>query len=153
MGVSLYYVLNQWIPQLSLGQWCWVVNVFLLALMMVIVGKVRLFYFFSLGTTVIFGFSLDFFQYLFTPLFYRPTPSGTDFMLWGGLFHSGWGIILFMRCNLPMMPFDLFVKEIVREKGLKLGAMKTCFDFSILLSSVAVGLLVLAVWWGWGSAP
>lgn len=141
LGVSLFFVLNKRVPLISIGQWSWIVNIIILASLILLVQQVHAYYFLSLLTTFLFGFSLDIFQNLFNHLIVIQTFCDRLICYGIGFLLLGWGIMLFMKCSMPMVAFDLFVREVSRVKELKLGVVKTAFDIFFLLLTIGSGLL------------
>lgn len=70
----------------------------------------------------------------------------------GGLLILSVGISLLATCKLPVMPINLFVREMAEAKRWPFGRFKLCFDTACLIFSVAVGLVftgsTAGVGWG-----
>lgn len=150
LGTSLFYVLNKWIPRLSIGQWSWVMQVIALSVMILIVRQVRVLYFLSLFSSFLYGFALDIFQNFYSNLI--TVNSFLDRLLCYsiGFFLLGAGILIFMKSNMPMLTFDFFVKEVTEVKKIKLAVVKTTFDVTILSLTAGLGLLIFGYLVGLG---
>ena len=111
----------------------------MLLLLIAILKEVKTYYAVSLGVGIVFGVLLD----LFKPLIFS-LPDATWLVpvyLVSSLLIISVGITFFMKCQLPLMPCDIFVRNIVVERHLPLGRTKTIFDISCLVFSIAISLI------------
>lgn len=142
LGSSLFYVLNQWIDALSMGQWSWVMQAIWLITLILIVQQVHVRYFFSFATSVLYGMSLDITKIIFSNISVHNF--GERLLCFGvGFLMLGVGLQLFFKCSMPMVIYDLIVKEVTAVKHLKLGIVKTVLDVTILLLAAGIGLVFL----------
>jgi len=139
---SFPYVLNQKLPQLTLGVWSYLLQGVIMLVLIAILRRVKLVYLLSFAVSVGFGYMLDFFHGLFAAL-----PDG----LWqrvtyffAGLFIIWIGIGAFMSCGLPLMPYDIFVRDLVVYKGFKLHWFKTAMDLGFVVLTSVLSLLFFA---------
>ena len=141
LGTSLFYVLSYKWSFLSMGQWSWVCQSIMLVLMVCIVREFHLRYIYSILSAFLYGAFLDFFRDIAAEFV---TLSGTldRFLCFGISFLiMGAGLLVFMKSGMPLVVFDIIVKEIVRVKKIKLGIVKTVFDVSLLSLSLGIGLI------------
>ena len=139
LGASFYYVLNQLIPSVSMGQWSWVIQGAVILVMIGIVREFHWWYVLSAFTSFLYGFFLDITQTLYsfmhlTGFLEKTLVFAVAFLL------MGFGISLFMKSDMPLLAFDLIVKEVVRVKKYRVGIVKTIFDITLLLCALGVGL-------------
>ena len=135
VSLSLYYSA----PALSFGTWNIIFQVAVLLLLIAILKEVKTYYAVSLGVGIVFGVLLD----LFKPLIFS-LPDATWLVpvyLGSSLLIISVGITFFMKWQLPLMPCDIFVRNIVVERHLPLGRTKTIFDISCLVFSIAISLI------------
>jgi uncharacterized membrane protein YczE len=137
---SVPYVISLRFPALSFGTWSYLVQGFLVASLVLIVRKIRLAYLLSFGVSVAFGVLLDVFGLWLAPLVL------SGYLARAGLFAASLilislGIACFVASQLPLLPYDLFVKELAAHTNKSFRLCKTLFDFACLLFS-ALFLLV-----------
>ncbi len=157
---SMPYVISLRLQGLTFGTWSYLVQGFLVLLMIVIVRKVKVSYFLSFLVSVVFGILIDF--------FYRITEGLSGSVVYIrvlffplGLFILSFGIALIIFSRFPPIPFDLFVKEIALHKSLTFRKTKTIFDLSCLafsslfllffvhrLTGIGIGSVIAAIFNG-----
>ncbi|AGN26093.1 hypothetical protein A3207_01975 [Candidatus Methanomassiliicoccus intestinalis] len=111
----------------------------MLLLLIIILKKVKLSYIVSLGVGVVFGILLD----VVKPIIFS-LPDDTWLVpvyVIASMLIISFGITCFMKCQMPLMPCDIFVRNIVLERHLPLGRIKTIFDVSCLTFAIAVSLI------------
>lgn len=139
----IYLKVSEVLPWFTFGMAEYLFQGFLLLLIAVILRKFRLYYLFSFVTVIIYGFILDCFMALMVFI-----PTG---FLWVRVlcFILGWlivafGISLMFHTYISPEVYELFVKELSKEKKLPINRVKTCYDissctFAIILSFVFFG--------------
>lgn len=135
VALSLYYSA----PVLSFGTWNIIFQIGVLLLLIAILKKVNISYFVSLGVGVVFGILLD----VMKPIVFS-LPDETWLIpvyVAASMLIISVGITFFMKCQMPLLPCDIFVRNIVIEKHLPLGRTKTIFDISCLIFAIAVSLI------------
>jgi len=136
---SVAYSLSIVFPVISFGAWNYVFQLTLLISMCLVLRRFSLFYFLGLVTSVFFSLGLDGFSCLFSDIGENACMRLFCFVL--GTAAMMLGVALLMKCALPIMPQELFVREISREKGVRLKVLKTSFDVSCVVFSSAIGLI------------
>ena len=131
---SVPYVISLRFSTLTFGTWSYMVQGFLVLLLILIVRRIRWAYLLSFLVSVAFGVLVDIFSLLTADW------SGGSWMQRGILFAGGLillslGIALFVASRLPLLPYDLFVKELAIHKNISFRRCKTLFDLSCLLTS------------------
>jgi uncharacterized membrane protein YczE len=140
-GTSLFYCLNQCAPVLSIGQWSWVMQAVGLVVLILIVRQVHVHYFLSFITSVLYGIALDASKLLFAGISVHTFPQRLLCFVIGFLL-LGAGLQILIKCDMPMVVFDLIVKEVTRVKQKKLGVVKTIFDVTVVSLTAGIGLVV-----------
>lgn len=145
LGMSMVsapsYIISQKISVISYGTTEYLFQALFLILMCVIIKKARLSYLTSFVTAVIYGYLLDFAVYVmgFIPadsLFVR-IPL---FLL--GMFLTALAVAFFFNTYLAPCAYDFFVRVVGHEKKLDMRKWKLSFDFSMLILSVALSLIL-----------
>lgn len=141
LGTSLFYVLNLWISRLSIGQWSWVMQALWLITLILIVQQIHIRYFLSFFSAVLYGVALDVTKNFFTML--TIDTFWERFLCFGvGFILIGLGVQVFMKCNMPLVVYDLIAKEVTKVKHFKLGVVKTVLDVATLSMTAGIGLLI-----------
>lgn len=99
-----------------------------------LVGRIRISYFWSFLTCVLYGFALDFWRMLL-PSEVSSFAFEILFFIVGVLL-TAFSIALFFRTYLYPAVFDFFVKGLCHEKQLSSTKFKIIFDFSCLFFSL-----------------
>ena len=98
-------------------------------------------YVLSFGLAIIFGYMLDGWALLAAQL-----PDTFPFRLacFATAFVSmAFGISFFVRCKLPILPFDTVPREFIYAKGWSLKFARTAFDLINLVLMLGLGLIFL----------
>lgn len=140
VGTSIPYILSLRYDSLRFGQWNYLVHGLALIILMVLLKRVKASYLLTFPVAFLFGLIIDFFD----GLLFTYNPLGLGIRL--GIFVLGtliisFGLALFLNSELPVLPFDTFVKEISREKGLDIGSFKTAFDLACFAISLILSLI------------
>jgi uncharacterized membrane protein YczE len=102
--------------------------------------KVRLSYAVSFAVSVVSGYLLDFFNYILSGI----TPE--NILPRAGVFIAGLlcmflGIGSFMNCSLPLMPYDIFLREFVSMRKSSIRQVKTAMDISFVVLACVFSFL------------
>ena len=145
LGMSMVsapsYIISQKIGIISYGTTEYLFQALFLILMCVIIKKVRLSYLTSFLTAIVYGYLLDFAVYVtqFIPadsLFVRIP------LLILGMLMTSLGVAFFFNTYLAPCAYDFFVRVVGHEKKLDMRKWKLSFDFSMLVLSVALSLIL-----------
>lgn len=137
---SVPVVLNEIFAHVTIGSWNFLFQV-VLVLVMALITRKFLGYVFSIILALLFGYLLDFFEFLFAGI--TATVPLRIVFFFTGFFMLSIGISLMLNCRLPALPFDLFVREMADHFGLTVKQMKTGFDVVCVGVSVVLSLLFL----------
>lgn len=144
MGISVAssmpYVISLRFSRLTFGTWSYLVQGFLILLLVLIVRRVKISYLLSFFVSVIFGLLLDLFGYLTSFIMTDQLVLRLLYFAFGISLLS-FGIAAVIYSKWPPIPFDLFVKELALHTKFSFKKTKTIFDLSCLAFST-VFLLV-----------
>ncbi len=136
--ISLIAYVLSLISFISLGTWSYIIQCFMVVVLVVLLKKVKPGYIISFALAVIYGMLIDFFY-----LFVIKLP---DTMLLHALYYlSGFcglafGTTLLFKCRIPVLPFDTFTREVSIHFNISYRKIRTCFDISFLICSALLGL-------------
>ena len=134
------YTISRVFPVLSLGTWNYLFQTCLVATLMILRRKFVPTYLFSFAVGVVFGVTMDLHEGWVSLL-----PTGWPFrLLWLvlGLVGMGFGIALSNHCKMPIIPTDLFPRELAQILGLPYRRVKTAFDLTCLAVTLVLSLAV-----------
>lgn len=138
---SVPYVFSLHFTQLSFGIWSFISYVFVIVLTVVLTQHFEKSYLVSFVVAFFYGLGNDLFKFCWSFL-----PSGL--LLHIVYYFCGWfllsaGIASFIKSGLPPAPYELFVREVSRMKGLAVSRVKTMFDLASLIVSLLFITFVL----------
>lgn len=133
---SVPYAFSQVFPWLSLGTWTYMFQTLLVLSLMILRKKFVPQYLFSFAVGVIFGKMLDFYE-LWIQILPQELPWRMVYFA-VSFFVISVGIALSNRCGLPIIPTDLFPRELTEITKAPYSAIKITFDVSCLF--VTAGL-------------
>ncbi len=128
-------------PVLDFGSWNVVYQLALVCLCLAVTRRFDPGYAFSIVVTLLFGVFLNFMKSAMSGL-----PRSTELdLLYIVAAHVllFFGVSFFMRCYLPLLPVDLFIRDVVITFKIRYRLVKTAFDLSCIAISAAVCLLCL----------
>lgn len=159
MIVAPAYLLSLKISFLSFGTGEYVVQAFLLILMCLLIKKFKPIFLAAFLTCVIYGAALDFWRLVIpafnpsiTPVGSLPTYVRIILFVLGTPMVSLAVALAFRSYLYPQVP-DFFVKTVSDYNKIKLSKLKTIFDLSYLVVSIALSLIFFGklVGVGWGT--
>ncbi|MCH5320484.1 MAG: hypothetical protein J1E36_01895 [Eubacterium sp.] len=141
MIASPTYIISEKVSFLSYGMTEYIVQALLLALMCIIIKKFRVAYLMSFASAVIYGAILDFACYIT-----KAIPADNivvRIVLFAlGMVLTCLAVALFFNTYLAPCVYDFFVRVIGFEKKLDMRKWKLAFDFSMLIVSVVLSLVL-----------
>ena len=147
MIVAPAYILSLKFSFLTFGQSEYIVQALLFIVFCILVKKVRLMYFVSFLTALIYGGVLDLWRSIIPILNPSVTAPGS-MELWlritlftAGMVMTAFTVALFFRSYIYPQVYDFFVKGISAHFGLNMDRFKIIFDFSCLAVACAMTLL------------
>lgn len=138
---SVPFAFSEVLPQLSLGTWTYIFQGLLVLILMILQKRFVPQYLFSFVVGFVFGKLLDFYELwidiLPTELWLRVIYFIISYLL------ISFGIALSNRCCLPIIPTDLFPRELSAITGVAYPKIKISFDVICLAVTAAMTLIFL----------
>ena len=126
---SVPLVLSNINTKFTLGTWTIIVQVGVIIFMSLFTKKFRIGYLLSFVVSMIFGLCVDFGTFVLAPL---PTDLVFRIIYFAiGLIAMPFGAALFLLCELPILPYDLFVRVIHDYTGKSIQFVRTIYDATI----------------------
>lgn len=138
---SPVYVLSLAVPALSMGTWNYIVQGILTLIMIALVGRFKISYILSFVAAVIYGLILDGVNILLRGL----TASGLGDRI---LFYAiGYvllclAVAIFFTCKAPLMPYDIFIREVAPARKMSIPKFKWIFDLSCVAAALVLSLSI-----------
>lgn len=138
---SVPFAFSEVLPRLSLGTWTYLFQGLLVLSLMILRKKFVPQYLFSFVVGFVFGKLLDFYE-LWIPLLPKGLVMQVIYFVVSYLLIC-FGIALSNRCKLPIIPTDLFPRELSDITGAAYSKIKIVFDVSCLAVTMLLTLLFL----------
>ncbi len=136
----LHLKLSEFLPFFSFGMAEYTLQAVLLIAMMLVLRKAKWGWAFSVVTAVLYGLLLDGFLALLTfPGVETLAVRIAYFILGGGI--TAFGVSCMFHTYLAPEVYELFVREVAKEKGLNITRFKTGYDVTSLLLSVVLSFV------------
>lgn len=139
----LHLKVSETLPFFSFGMAEYCLQAVVLLLMILVLRKVKGYFFLSIAVAVVYGFLLDGAVALAVLLPFGTPVWDTVFYILGVLL-CALGVSLLFRAYLPPEVYELFVKEIARKNNRDLSRCKTVYD----LTSCAVAIVLSLLFFG-----
>lgn len=138
---SVPLVLYKILPNFTLGTWTIIMQVSYIIVLILFTRKFKYGYLISFIVSVPFGLLVD----LFTKMTLNwPLNFFFQLMYFGmGLIGMAFGAALFVLCKLPILPFDLVVREVAEFQNISVKKAKMFIDIISVFMSVSLSLLYL----------
>ena len=131
----IHLEVSKFLPWFSFGVAAYCVQLVIILVLSAVLRKIKLSFFYSFVTAVIYGYTLDLFIYLIDPL---PTDSillrAVYFV--GGMVVCSLGVTFIFHTYLPPEAYELFVKRVSERYNFDIGKTKTVYDCSSCLIAV-----------------
>ncbi|MBQ6018854.1 MAG: hypothetical protein IJL26_01625 [Clostridia bacterium] len=148
MIVAPAYILSQKVPFLTFGQSEYVLQGVLIIVFCILMRRVKLIYFSSFATGLVYGAALDLWRLVIPHFNPDITPPGS-LPLWlkllyftVGMTATSLSIAMFFRTYLYPQVYDFFVKGVAEKFGLNRNKFKICYDAAFLVISCAMTLIL-----------
>ncbi len=138
---SVPFAFSEVLPRLSLGTWTYLFQGLLVLSLMILRKKFVPQYLFSFVVGFVFGKLLDFYE-LWIPLLPKGWIMQVIYFIISYLLIC-FGIALSNRCKLPIVPTDLFPRELSDITGVAYSRIKIIFDVTCLAVTMLLTLLFL----------
>ncbi|HBM81879.1 MAG: DUF6198 family protein [Clostridiales bacterium] len=138
---SVPLALSKIFTSISLGTWTTVIQTATVLLLIFITKQPRIGYFFSFLVAIIFGFFVDIDTHMMLSWSLLLPWKICYFLI--GFIGMAFGASLFIKCRLPITPFDLFVRDLSRYSGKNIKLVKTTYDFICVALTITLSLSFL----------
>ncbi|MBS6956159.1 MAG: hypothetical protein KH230_23355 [Enterocloster asparagiformis] len=138
---SVAYVLSRVFPAMTFGMWSYTYQFFLFVLMCGLVRRCSAGYAISFLVGIVFGYTLDFCRFFVNCLPLGALLRILYFVLGTAVLIAG--VAFLMISNMPIMPQDLFTRELSAHFSLPFKRVKTMFDLFCVAFSLAVSVCAL----------
>ena len=137
---SFPYSLSVAFPVFTFGVWTYLFQIAMILALIAIFRRMDIQYCLAFVVSILFGYLLDGFGLLVNLI---PSHILLRFLCYtAGTLIMATGTCMAVESGLPVLPQDLFLRELSTQKGWKFQNIKTVFDCSCVSGSVAVGLLI-----------
>ena len=123
----------------SVGVTEYILQGVLLVAMCIIVGRFNWRYLLAFAVAVIYGYTLNFFIWLLSPLSFDAIWLRWVMLIVGDIV-TAFGVACFFRTYMPLQVYELFVAEFASRFKLKLTKVKLFFDLSLLAVAIVLAL-------------
>lgn len=123
----------------SVGVTEYILQGVLLVAMCLIVGRFNWRYILAFAVAVIYGYTLNFFIWLLSPISFDAIWLRWVMLIVGDVV-TAFGVAYFFRTYMPLQVYELFVAELASRFKLKLTRVKLFFDLSLLAVSIILAL-------------
>ena len=141
----LYLKLSSVWSFVTFGMMEYTFQALLLAVMMLILKRFRVYYLFSFVTAVLYGFTLDGFMALIRLFDVSGIPLRLIFYVFGALFCT-LGVALAFRTYFPAESYELIVKELSAHFKIDIHRFKTFYDCTSCLVGVILSFAFFGMW-------
>lgn len=142
---SVPLVLFHILPKMSLGTWTTIIQTLTILLLVIVTRQPKLSYLLSFLIGIIFGFMMDGANLFVHQIPDHPVINVVCFLV--GFIAMSIGASLFILCRLPIMPFDVIIRDLSLYLNREVKIVKTIYDaccvvISLVLCFVFLGHIV-----------
>ena len=151
MVVAPAYVLHRFISQFAGLEWFtfgvaeYTVQLMLVLLLMLVLRKFRLSYFFSFVTAVVYGYILDLIMWLMPAVDADNLVLRIVFFILGDLFCM-LGVSLVFHTYIPPEAYELFVSEYSKVSRFSTSTIKWTYDIVSCVVGIALSFIFFGLW-------
>ncbi len=132
--------LSELFPILSFGVWNFLIQSLTILVLVLATRVFRWGYLLSFAIAGVFGLLIDGWAVLLSPLPLTLPLRALYFFI--GFVVISFGASLFIKCRLPVLPFDTFVRDFSQHFKKPVRVVKTAFDFFCLTVSLIISLIL-----------
>lgn len=136
---SFFYALSE-ITGISLGTASIIVYLVLIILQVILQKQLRIPVLLQIPFSFVFGFVTDLYDYLVPEM--SLSILGRSLLLAVAILTTSVGVYIYTNCRLVMTPVEGTVQTIADRWKLRFSLVKNCFDFSMLILTVLLCLLL-----------
>ena len=138
---SVPLVLSKILTSISLGTWTTIIQVITILLLILITRQPKVGYIFSILVSIIFGYFVDVETWILAKCPALLQWRMLYFVV--GFIGIAFGASLFIKCRLPITPFDLFVRDLSRYSGKNIKIVKTTYDVICVTVTLTLSIAFL----------
>jgi uncharacterized membrane protein YczE len=131
------FVLNRIFPRLSYGTWNYLIQCAMMIVLVVLIRKIRLSFILSFGLAILYGLLIDFCSFLIVGFPVSLIARIAYYLI--GFLGLSIGTAFLIQCEMPILPFDTFMKEISVHFRVSYKGLRTWFDLSTIAISAVLG--------------
>ena len=124
---------------LSVGMTEYLIQGVMLLLLCLVIRRFRWRYLLAFAVAVIYGYTLNFFLWLLGGISFDAIWLRWIMLIVGDVL-TGFGVACFFRTYMPLQVYELFVSELSDRFKLRIGRVKTVFDYTLLALSLIMAL-------------
>ncbi|MDK2865755.1 MAG: uncharacterized protein PWP51_191 [Clostridiales bacterium] len=140
VATSPAYVLSLHFSDISLGTFNYMIQGVVFILMILMLRTLKWKHVFSFITNVLFGYCIDLFVLMLQHMTFETHVQRVIGFI-SSILLIGFALAFFIRSEMPMLPFDMFVRELSAKIEKRIGIVKTAFDLTLALCSLIMSLL------------
>lgn len=125
----------------SVGVTEYIIQGILLIILCIAVKKFDWRYLLAFAVAVIYGYILDLFLFIMSPVTFDALWLRWVMLIVGDIV-TAFGVACFFRTFMPLQVYELFVAEISSVYKISISKTKAVFDFSLLIISIVLALLL-----------
>lgn len=141
----LHLKISEFLPFFSFGMAEYTLQALILVLMMITVRKVKLSYFFSLVTAILYGVMLDG-ALAVTSLIPLPNLTSRIIMYVIGMPLCSMGVSLLFHTYISPEAYEMFVKEVSSHFGFEIHKFKTAYDCTSCVIGIILSFAFFGLW-------
>ncbi|MGB4585804.1 MAG: DUF6198 family protein [Rectinemataceae bacterium] len=142
------FVLNGIFPRFSYGTWNYLIQCTMMIILVALIRKINLGFILSFGLAILYGLLIDFCSFLIVGLPLSLAARIAYYFI--GFLGLSIGTAFLIQCEMPILPFDTFMKEISVHFKIPYKRLRTWFDISTIIVSAALGFWRLGSFVGIG---
>ncbi len=131
------FVLNGAFPRLSYGTWNYLIQCALILVLVLLIRKVAPSFVFSFFLAIVYGLLIDLFSFLIAGLPVSIPARALYYLI--GFSGIAMGTAFLIQSEMPILPFDTFMKEISAHFLIPYKKLRTWFDISTIVISAGLG--------------
>ena len=138
---SVPLVLSDIFTRMSFGTWNFIVQSVSILILVLVTKRFKVGYLLSFVIAEIFGVLLDFYKAIMVS--WPNTVDCKVIYFVAGFFGITYGASLFIKCKLPVLPFDTFVRDMTEYLRVPVKRVKTSFDLICIVITLAFSLSMM----------
>lgn len=143
------FVMSRIFPRFSLGTWSYIIQCALIVVLVLLIRKVAPGFIFSFFLAILYGLLIDLFSFFIAGLPFSIRARVIYYLI--GFSGLSTGTAFLIQSEMPILPFDTFMREISAHFSIPYRTLRTWFDLSTVAISAALGYWRLGSFVGIGA--